>query len=187
MKNIIYISLIMLASCATVNQSESDIIQKNGEVADFSDQYEFNKAKLSKEVLKTFEPVAIEKFKELFEQIKIAIHPDYDKSFREEAKQAMAVSIMKDQLTDSSKLDFDDQLSMYLSKYANESTHSKSIELVLMKSPFQLDSKHVYKGTISFQLSGQKATRLINTYLVRTLKSFGNEEQEIWEVKFNLF
>ncbi|MGB3467996.1 MAG: hypothetical protein WBA74_22110, partial [Cyclobacteriaceae bacterium] len=77
MKNILYILLIIVSSCATFNKTEGDFIQKNTTEGDFSDAYQFNQAKLSRETLKAFEPVALEQFNEFFEQIKIAVNPDY--------------------------------------------------------------------------------------------------------------
>lgn len=187
MKNSLYIFILICCSCATVNQSESDFIQKDHTPAEFSETYKYNNAKLSKETLKTFEPVALEQFNEFFEQIKIAIHPEYDESFRTEAKNALQSKIMTDHIPDDIKSNLDKQIGVYLERYLNEGIYSENPNLVLMKSPFEQDGENVYKGQISFQMDGNQVVHLINTYLVRVVKSFGNETEEIWEVRFDLF
>lgn len=187
MKNKIYILLIALCSCATVNHTEGDFIQKNTTPEEFSETYKFNNSKLSKESLKTFEPVALEQFNEFFEQIKIAVNPQYDESFKVEAKKALKGRVMTDNIPEEIKSDLDKQIGLYLERYSKELIHNKSMNLVIMKSPFEQAGENIYKGQISFQLDQSKTIELINTYLVRVLKSFGNEEEEIWEIRFDLF
>ncbi len=187
MKNSIYILLIALSSCATVNQTEGDFIQKSAPTQEFSETYKYNNSKLSKETLKTFEPVALEQFGEFFEQIKIATNPDYDDDFKQEARKALSGKVMTDNIPQEIKSNLDDQIDIYLSRYSNEQIYEEKTDLVIMKSPFEQDGENVYKGQISFQLNQSKAINLINAYLVRVIKSFGAEQEEIWEVRFDLF
>lgn len=188
MKNSLYILIMICCSCATVNRSESDFIQKDNLIpAKFSETYKYNNAKLSKESLKTFEPVALEQFNEFFEQIKIATHPEYDEEFKTEAKNALKSKIMTDHIPDDIKASLDKQVGLYLERYFNEGIYSEKTNLVIMKSPFEQNGENVYKGQISFQLDGRQVVSLVNTYLVRVIKSFGNESEEIWEVRFDLF
>ena len=183
MKNKVYWLLILLASCATVNPSESDLIKE-----DFYEQpvgqYEFEKAKLNKESLKTFEPVAVEKFGELFEQLKIAANPSYDDNFKVEAETAInTMLIINDDAASGNSRD-NSALTTYLGTHSN--LHNEKLSKVLMNEPFQLVRQNVYKGEISFELSGNSAVNTIDTYLLKVLKSFGSEQEEIWEIKFDL-
>ena len=174
MKNSIYIIFIALFSCATVNHSEGDFIQKDAIPEEFSETYKYNNSKLSKESLKTFEPVALEQFNEFFEQIKIAIHPDYDDSFKVEAKNALKGKVMTDHIPEEIKANIDAQIGMYLNRYLDEQVYDEKMSFVIIKSPLEQDGENVYKGQISFQLNKSKAIKLINIYLVRVLKTFSN-------------
>lgn len=179
--------VIFVCSCATFSRTDGDIVQ-NSAGEEFSDTYQYTQAKLSKETLKTFEPVALEQFNEFFEQVKIAVNPDYAENFRTEARNALkGTLITANHQYDSVLTGTDEALEKYLSALSGDTLYNRSLKKSRMKLPFRQNGEHVYRGQISFRIEGEKNPKTIDTYLVRVLKSFGTEEEEIWEVRFDPF
>lgn len=187
MRNKIYCILILLASCATVNQSDKDLVKQETSSQEQNGEYEFTKSKLTKESLKSFEPVAIEQFNELFEQMKIATHPKYDDSFKQEAVKAILSSLVSKTTPNIEKTITDRNVWTYLNEYTENSLHNEGLNKVYFTDPFRLTREDVYEGTISFELAKSNSIKTINTYLIKVVKSFGTEQEEVWEVKFDLF
>ena len=190
MKNSIYCLLIFLASCASFNQGEKDLEKDLIEQESNRDQqgnYVFNNSKLTKESLKSFEPVAIEKFNELFEQLKIATHPSYDDNFKQEAVKAVVTALVSKTAPNIEKTITDRNLWTYLTEYTEHNLHEEELEKVYFGEPLELAREDVYAGTISFKLSESNHIKTINTYLIKVVKTFGTEQEEVWEVRFDLF
>ena len=187
MKNNIFWLLILLVSCATFNQSDKDLVKQDSTEQDQIGDYEFTRSKLTKSSLKNFEPVAIEKFYELFEQMKIATHPEYDDSFKQEAVKALLSTLVSKTSPNLERMITDRNLWTYLNEYAENSLHEEDLNRVYFSEPFQLTREDVYEGIIAFELSENKGIKTINTYLIKVIKTFGTDQEEVWEVRFDLF
>ncbi|MGB3465265.1 MAG: hypothetical protein WBA74_08345, partial [Cyclobacteriaceae bacterium] len=75
----------------------------------------------------------------------------------------------------------------YLTDFSKGAIHQKALTKLKMKIPFRQNGEHMYRGQVAFRIEGEKNARQMDAYLVRVLKAFGDEEQEIWEVRFDPF
>ncbi len=191
MKNKILMLIFICYSCATVNQSEGDLINLSEDLNKFFEEYggyEFAKEALTTESLSAYELVAIDQFIEFVEQIKIAVNPSYEVQFQEVAKEAVSDQLIKDKLpTSLMKGKKVLELNQFLTELTEIKIQDKKLYKIAFASNFTEKKDGVYEGRIDFHFNDALESQSIDVYLIKVTKDFGTDRHTIWEIKFGYF
>ncbi len=141
---------------------------------------DIERAMLDPDAVNAFELQAIEKFNDLVAYIQVAADTTLNEMLRQEANDAIAKLLVTE----------GDQESIVLTPIELQKTkdqlfkEGKSMKEIVFSNPFRPLKKELFAGEITYLVSDGIVRRTLNVYLLRVKKKFGQEQHEVWEIKF---
>ena len=149
---------------------------------------------MSQESLQSYEQLATHKMKDVLDYINIIRNKNYDKSMREAAVIAVQQHCDKDaevkcqwilsNKSKSQKCNLKDLLKKLLNNPSTQTIHYSDIELY---KGLQSQGENIWKGQLCYHQSSpsSKQSRKIFFHfeLIRIVKQFGSQKEELWEVR----
>ncbi len=190
MKWIRYIWIIMIfylvCSARTCTENEEAAAKREEQyITELKDsvKHVFMSDSLSDQLLRAYEITAAEKLNDFADYLKIISDTSLDSNFRQQALK-VAGNLLVNAKTGIEAWDRNDF------KGAN---YWASPEQVIISTPFVRENDTTYAGSLSFyrkwisfsdpqQTGNLSGPHIINIYLVRSLKPFGNQQLRVWDV-----
>ncbi|MES2590808.1 MAG: hypothetical protein V4608_02900 [Bacteroidota bacterium] len=182
-KKYITITLIgacCLFSCAPSAESEKIVAQDSIHLSDIQTmEMDFTTDTLNNEQVELFGKTAIQKLEDLYGYIEIFTNEKYDTTLREHAK-SLAAEVFSDK----------QNIEPFMNSISTVISDSGSVSLSnsLIRSEAKITNDTIYSGVISFEEQFQKSTkkRTIGFIIKKTNKSFGQEQNVVWETYLSL-
>jgi hypothetical protein len=187
----IAISIVILFAIAAPSCQEENAVTEEQQILDLKKDIldDFSSDYLTEEEKFAFEQKAVQLLSEIFDYLKTATDSTINDDFRRASAKMLKQSFISDQvifsiydLTGQEKF----TVGSMISKALNNQLSYQEMDLrkIRVESPLQKTGEGEYAGKLTFFTFGKPDQLLAEFFVVKAIKSFGDESVQVWQVKF---